>query len=331
MDDTTKIIIASHSEREAITACLIKHRPSVELVLLSDLLNHFEIFDCMSDKGTRISWSKSNGQVITNDNCILINRIMQVSSELFLSFVEHDRFYAQREFEAYLGFSLNAFVGFSNTSPNGLCGQFLSLPQQWEAVRGVEGLFVPDYYWGLALFNRLYGQERLIYSSIYSLFNWTICGEKSGISSCKDEILPVVPAKAGIYTQSSTEVNRWIDHRLRGDDRSKVCEITESEPVFCFLKPYGLPVFVCCIAGHTLITGHSNLTVNSLQRIEHLVTGIKQRFDYFAYEILLFIQDDLVTFGCINHEIVKSIENPLFESFVLSSVDSVVSEKNRKE
>lgn len=285
MDDITKIIIASHSEGEAITACLIKHRPNVELVLLSDLLNQFEIFDCTSDKGTRIAWSKSNGQVITNNNCILINRIMQVPNELFLSFVEHDRFYAQREFEAYLGFALNAFVGFSNTSPNGLCGQFLSLPQQWEAVRDVEGLAVPDYYWGLALFNRLNEQERLIFSSIYSLFNWAI----------NDESI-----------QESDDAN---------------------SPVFCFLKPQGLPVFVCCIGGDTLITGHSNLTDNCLQRIEHLVYGINQRFDYFSYEILLFIQDDLVTFGCINHEIVKSVENPLFESFVLSSVDRAVGSK----
>ena len=141
---------------------------------------------------------------------------------------------------------------------------------------------VPDYYWGLDQFNSLHGQERLIYSSIYNLFNWTI-----------------------------------HDKPIQGFDN-------KNKPVFCFVKPYGLPVFVCCIGGQILITHHITLSDTCLNQIQRIVHGIDERVDYFAYEILLFVQDGLVTFGCMNHEILKSVENPLFESFVLSSVERSV-------
>lgn len=275
------IIIASCSEREAVTACLIKHGQAydltIELVLLDDLLNQFEIFDCVSDKGTSITWYKPDGRVITNQNNILLNRIMQVPDNLFLNFSERDQFYAQREFEAYLGFSLNAFTGFSNQSPNGLCGQFLSLPQQWNQVAGINDLIVPIYYWGLAKCNHLKSQERLVYSTIYNVLNWVV-------------------------------------------DTKKSIDTNENDPIFCFLKTPGSPVFICCIGNKTLITTTLDLDDNFLHKIQVIVKDLNDLFSFFIYEILLFIDDDDIFFGCINLEIVQSVKNPMFESFVLSSI-----------
>ena len=76
-----------------------------------------------------------------------------------------------------------------------------------------------------------------------------------------------------------------------------------------------------------MITTTLDLNENCLKQIGLIVAQLNELFDYFAYELLLFIQDEHVTFGCINLEITKSVENPSFESFVWSSVADAINRR----
>jgi hypothetical protein len=277
MDNLT-VVIASHSSREAISHCMMKHASEypypLELVLVQDILNEFDVFDCVSDEALRIEWTKPNGEIISNKNAILFNRILCVSSDLFLNFVASDRFYAQREFEAYLGFSLNAFHGISNKQARGLCESILSLPQQWHKVSDILELTVPRYYWGMRQFNTMIGVKNLVYSEVYNVLNWRACADEGHFD----------------------------------------------DPVFCFEKPRGEPLFLCVIHGAMLITTHAaSLSQLLLEKIKVIIHQINQRMEYFAYELLLFIQDTHIVFGCINLEIIHALQHPDFETFVITT------------
>lgn len=102
------IVIVSHSLDETITKCLgnniSKFKTILTIVSLRELLNDYEIFDEVNDSGTSIKWIKELNH-ISNADYYLLNRVIYIPNDLFSNFNQTDREYAQREFEAYLGFS----------------------------------------------------------------------------------------------------------------------------------------------------------------------------------------------------------------------------------
>jgi len=173
-----KILITSHSLGEAITKCVIDNQNyfdvPITVVSLQELITDYTIFDELTDSGSVIRWNKGSDFCISNKDHYLLNRVLYVPNVLFNDFISHDQEYAQREFEAYLGFSFNAFVGVGNKSAKGEIGDVLSLPQQWASIRNKFEINVPNYYWGPSYRNSLKNMNNVVYSSIYHFMNWSI-------------------------------------------------------------------------------------------------------------------------------------------------------------
>lgn len=171
------LVVVSHSLDEAITKCILNHKNDLEvnirIVSLHELMSEYDIFDEVNDAGTTIKWIKGS-EYISNANYLLLNRVLYVPSALFGHFATIDQEYAKREFEAYLGFSFNAFTGIGNQLANGLCVDSTSLPQQWKKIAKDFEINVPNYYWGPGIFNHLDNQGLLVYSNIYNFLNWSI-------------------------------------------------------------------------------------------------------------------------------------------------------------
>ncbi len=174
------ILIVSHSLDETITRCIMdnkkKIKANITIISLQELIADYEIFDEVSDSGTCIKWYKGSDQYISNVDHFLLNRVLYVPNTLFNNFIKVDREYAQRELEAYIGFSFNAFSGIGNQLANGSCVESISLPQQWSRVKKEFNINVPNYYWGPIYNNSLNNKDILVYSQIYNFLNWSVTG-----------------------------------------------------------------------------------------------------------------------------------------------------------
>ena len=272
------ILIASHSYDETITRCVIKNREhferTISIVLLSDILFNYDVYDEINDSCNIVKWYKKDELFISNKSHHLLNRVLYFPDSLFSNFIPEDKDYAQREFEAYIGFSFNAFFGVSNKTTTGLCEKTLSLPQQWNRVSKECGASIPTYYWGPSTLNPLCG-NRIVTSDIYNYLNW----------------------HPEHYTQ-------------------------EQDHIFCFEKPKGEPVFVLVMGSKMLITSDVILTACEEKKIFELSKQISILTHYFVAEILLFIDEENVIFGCINAGIVRSVKNIHFDEFVIKNLIS---------
>ena len=172
------LVIVSHSLDEAITRCVINNKKNlgvdVTTVSLHELMTEYEICDEIRDTGTCVKWIKGFEMPISNTNAFLLNRVLYVPSILFSGFAKKDREYAQREFEAYMGYSFNAFSGIGNHLANGACVDSISLPRQWKNVAKEFAINIPNYYWGPYGFNHLNNKENLVHSTIYNFLHWSI-------------------------------------------------------------------------------------------------------------------------------------------------------------
>ncbi len=172
------LVIVSHSLDEAITRCVINNKATlgvnVTTVSLQELMAEYEVCDEVRDTGTYIKWIKGSDAPISNTNSLMLNRVLYVPSTLFSDFAKKDREYAQREFEAYIGFSFNAFSGIGNQLANGACVDSISLPKQWKNVAKEFGINIPNYYWGLQGYNHLNNKENLVHSTIYNFLHWSV-------------------------------------------------------------------------------------------------------------------------------------------------------------
>lgn len=169
-----KLLIASSSLDEAITSCVLENKHTfsmpIDLVCIEEILHDFNIYDELSDEHAIVRWFKDK-TVISNQSHVLLNRVLGFPDHLFSSFVQTDRAYAQREFEAYLGYSFNAFKGVGNQTFNGLCESAFSLPEQWQRMQ--KHCQVPHYHWGPFEVCTLKSTERRVYSNIYDTLNWS--------------------------------------------------------------------------------------------------------------------------------------------------------------
>ena len=270
----SKILIASLHKEEAITNCLIKNKDhlslDIDLILIRELLEEYNIYDILTDQGSKISWSKNNKNIISNDTHLLFNRLTHIPKKLFEGYEEQDRDYARREFEAYLGYAFNSFIGAGNHNVNGVCMETLSLPQQWQKVKNVGGLQIPNYYWGPMSHNTLNNDKKIIYSTIYDFLNW-----------------------------------------------SKTSQDRDEHSIFCFERPLGEPIIVLTLGDSNLIVSDSkSIRIDIELKILLIIKELKKIFNYFVGEILFFVNEGDVIFGCLNQDIVVSNKNPYFESFV---------------
>lgn len=272
-----KILITTHSLGEAITKCVIDNINYFDVpfmvVSLQELIADYSIFDELADAGSIIKWRKGNDFCISNRDHFLLNRVLYVPDTLFTDFIKEDKEYAQRELEAYLGFSFNAFTGVGNKSSKGAVGDVLSLPQQWASMKNKFGLNAPNYYWGPSFSNSLKNKDNVIYSTIYNFMNWSVTNS-----------------------------------------------FHENEHVFCFKKPFGNPVFILSIGCKQLITSNFYLSRDTKNRLQEMAHKIYLHFNYFIFELLIFVDGDKLNFGCINHEIIRSSKNPSFDQFVCKNL-----------
>ncbi len=265
------LVIASSSPDEAITSCILKHKHyfdcNIDIVFIRDLLNEFEICDELSDKGSFVHWFNQVGTVISNQTHVLLNRTLSVEEQLFSGFIQKDREYAKREFEAYLGYSFSSFEGTDNQTVNGVCGTFFALPEQWQKIQAHTDLSTPEYYWGPKAYCPL--MQNTVHSDVYNLFNWSTAA----------------PRPRGTH-------------------------------IFCFEKPEGMPLFVLSLGKKTLIQSKVALAKHTEARIRDAVHLTRSLFDYFIFEILFFIRQNHIQFGCVNLELTQTSKHPAFETFV---------------
>ena len=268
-----RILITSHSLGEAITKCVIDNKNyfdvPITIVSLQELIADYTIFDELTDLASTIRWYKGSDFCVSNRDHFLLNRVLYVPKTLFNDFIGHDKEYAQRELEAYLGFSFNAFTGVGNKSPKGGVDDVLSLPQQWTSIGNKFEMNVPNYYWGPSYSNSLKKKDNLVYSTIYNFMNWSI-----------------------------------TNHAY------------ENEHIFCFEKPHGTPVFILSIGEKQLITSSFHLPTDMKIRLQEIAKKIYAHFNYFIFEMLIFVDGTKLNFGCINHEIIRSNKNACYDEFV---------------
>lgn len=173
------LVLVSHSLDEAITRSVLNHRKSLKaaitIISLQEWMSEYEVFDELGDTGTSIQWMKGTEHRISNASHLLLNRVLYVPSHLFSNFTKKDREYAQREFEAYLGFAFNAFTGVGNRLANGACVESISLPQQWNRIAKEKALKIkiPKYYWGPYRDNHLENKDNVVYSKIFNFLQWS--------------------------------------------------------------------------------------------------------------------------------------------------------------
>lgn len=90
----------------------------------------------------------------------------------------------------------------------------------------------------------------------------------------------------------------------------------EEEHIFCFEKPQGDPIFILSIGSKQLISSNIPLSKSMEDSIKNLTLKINQALNYFISELLIFINGEAFTFGCLNAEIIRSNRNINFDEFV---------------
>ena len=268
---------------EAITKCVVENSNSftqeIDIVLLQDFLLNYDVYDELNDNDVVIKWYQGS-KIISNKTHDLLNRVHYIPDFYFNNYIKKDRIYAKREFEAYIKFAFNAFYPRENAvdAINNLFMDFLSLPQQWRKVSTNIGIDIPKYFLGPNRLNNLCC-DKLIYSDIYNLINWS-----------------------------------------RSDSSSCLSVLDDNKHVFCFEKPQGQPVFLCNLGEKCFVVNKDELEDKVVDRLLLLAESIASYFNYFISEMLFFVDEYKITFGCVNHEIIRSTTSELFQDFICGNL-----------
>lgn len=295
------IVLVHSSENDAVSSAIRNRYGRSETkefasVSLQDLMGPVGIFDSLVNGVPTVRWTLPGGKIIRNDECTyLVNRAQSVPESLFSGFAEPDRFYARREFEAYLAFALGSFKKKSaKASPLGLGGQYYSLPSQWiKIARSGLGLNLPSYYLGPMAscpFDRK--SKDLVLSDLYAYFNWR----------------PVLPEQLASRSTCS------------------------AEPVFVFRRPKGMPCFAF-VAGKEVCTPDSDVFRGEDGRSlkASLVECSRQIASLFGYafaEILYFVEGRSLTFGTITMDPVMTHECGDFDETVIQGLEGMMEEES---
>lgn len=109
-----------------------------------------------------------------------------------------------------------------------------------------------------------------------------------------------------VYSDIFNYMNWSIKSRYNGENH-----------VFCFEKPQGTPVFLTVLGSQIFAPGLNNLCKTLKDNIYTKAKNITSLFESFAGEILFFVQEEKITFGCFNPEIIHSRKHYGFNRFVL--------------
>lgn len=104
-------------------------------------------------------------------------------------------------------------------------------------------------------------------------------------------------------------------------------EKIESESIFCFKKPSGIPVVFLNVNSQLLVTeipGNKKLSAPEISELTAVAENIAKMFQYFVSELLLFYHKGDITFGCICPYIIQSNLNNQFNSMVANTIEEAV-------
>lgn len=314
MMHTKKLLVASLSHEEAITQIVLNNKSAfevpIDVLTIDTILNEYQIFDELTDRGAHIRWFKNNRIEISNHSHSLLNRVLCIPDTLFKNFHPDDSVYAKHEFSAYLGFAFNAFQGVDNLHPCGVCAAPRSLPQQWKLAASLN-LSVPSYYWGSAL---RHGHQK-------STQRYT---EKTAISPHHTHQETIAQATKPSKFSPTIDTNQYHKPSLVYSDIydflnwSNPVPPSQTSPIFCFEKPLGYPVFLTLIGTQIFAPEVAHLPNKLTQCLFTQCHNMAQLSQQFIGEFLFFIHKNQYVFACFNPEIIRSRHYPGFERFVLS-------------
>lgn len=118
---------------------------------------------------------------------------------------------------------------------------------------------------------------------------------------------------SGIY-----EYNMW-SIRKKND--------LESNSVFCFERPNGIPMICFVINGNVMLLDSKNNYMGHHKEIKDIARQLAKIFNYFLCEILLFVDLHEVTIGCISPYVIQSHANNKFSQFVNDTFWEVMHDK----
>lgn len=96
--------------------------------------------------------------------------------------------------------------------------------------------------------------------------------------------------------------------------------IDSLDNVFFFKKPGGIAIFTITIGTKTIVESGKRLSNNIEYELIKLSQKIRNKFNYFIFETLFFINEQMITFGCINHEIIKMKDDGMFCNFICENL-----------
>jgi hypothetical protein len=187
-----RVLLYSHPN-EPVTHALLANESDVYPISIKKFLDSAVIFDEIDQNNQKIQWSFPDGIEIRNDHeNYIINRVFGIPDSLFKDFDENDRRYAQSELRAYLTFSLEAFpCSFGKPSAFGLCGNYYSLPRQWEMVKGSNiKIKIPHYF--LGNLSHHFHIPGLVCSQPYSYYSWKPSISNTSFGFIRPEGEPVI-------------------------------------------------------------------------------------------------------------------------------------------
>lgn len=281
-NNRNRLVITSLSTSEAITKCVMENSNSftkeIDVVLLQDFLLNYDIYDELNDNDVLVKWYRGS-KIISNKTHNLLNRIQYIPDFYFNNYIKKDRVYAKREFEAYIKFAFNAF---NPMSP------------RINVAKPINNSFM-DF--------RSLPQQ------------WHKVGTNMGIDVPKYFLGPsrlnnLCHTKL-IYSDIYNLIN-WSQSGLK----NRLNALEHNQHVFCFEKPQGQPVFLCALGQKYFVVNKDNLSDEIVNKLLLLAQSITSYFSYFISEILFFVDDAKISFGCINPEIIKSTTSELFQEFI---------------
>lgn len=264
---------------EAITKCVMENSNSFAKKVDIVLLQDFLLnYDIYDQLNDNEVIVKwyRGSKIISNKTHYLLNRVPYIPDFYFNSYIKKDRVYAKREFEAYIKFAFNAFY-----------------PRIPIAKPG-NNVFMD--------FLSLPQQWHKIGSNIGVNVPKYFLGPNRLNNLCRDNL---------VYSDIYNLIN-WA----QSDSTSGSNILDANKHVFCFEKPQGQPVFLCTLGEKCFIVNKDNLSDAMVNKLLLLTQRITTYFKYFISEILFFIDESKITFGCINYENIKSVTSESFQEFI---------------
>ncbi len=87
--------------------------------------------------------------------------------------------------------------------------------------------------------------------------------------------------------------------------------------IFCFEKPKGTPIFALCLGDAFFLETKAPPTNKLKIKLQAVLSTLRTCFNYFIFEVLLFVESDTICFGCVNLQLTRMAKHEAFERFVI--------------